>query len=161
MDHLDQLGAKAFDGFAVHKDLMRKYSRQDQVPTYVVEFQLCRFCASTDSAEEEELFKARHRDQSSVKIIDIVQARLDTRSDSCAVEVPSLVIKDAQINDEVVRANERMFTDGFYAEVSLEYAPVIAKECNGRPFRFAGLRPIQMSNPQVLGILAKDRAAFT
>jgi ATP-dependent Lon protease len=35
--------------------------------------------------------------------------------------------------------------------VSLEYDPVIAQERNGRPFRIAGLRPIQMSNPNVLG----------
>jgi ATP-dependent Lon protease len=181
MDHLDQLGAKAFDGFLVRKDLVRKYSRQYPVPTYVVEFLLGRYCASTDPAEieeglqivekqlqgrtvrtgEEELFKARSRDQGSVKIIDIVRARLDTRSDSYAAEVPSLAIKDAQIDDELVRANERMLTDGFYAEVTLEYDPVIAQERNGRPFRIAGLRPIQMSNPNVLGILAKGRAAFT
>ena len=45
MDHLDQLGAKAFDGF-----LVRKYSRQYPVPTYVVEFLLSRYCASTDPA---------------------------------------------------------------------------------------------------------------
>ena len=38
MDDLDQLGAKAFDGFLVRKDLVRKYSRQYPVPTYVVEF---------------------------------------------------------------------------------------------------------------------------
>jgi len=181
MDHLDQLGAKAFAGFLVRKDLVRKYSRQYPVPTYVVEFLLGRYCASTDPAEieeglqivekqlkgrtvrtgDEELFKARCRDQGSVKIIDIVRARLDTRSDSYAAEVPSLAIKDAQIDDELVRANERMLTDGFYAEVTLEYDPVIAQERNGRPFRIAGLRPIQMSNPNVLGILAKGRTAFT
>ena len=28
MDHLDQLGAKAFAGFRVRKDLVRKYSRR-------------------------------------------------------------------------------------------------------------------------------------
>ena len=110
---------------------------------------------------EEELFKAPARDQGSVKLINLVRARLDTRSDSYAAEVPSLAIKDAQIDDDLVRANERMLTDGFYAEVSLEYDPVIAQERNGRPFRIAGLRPIQMSNPNVLGILAKGRAAFT
>jgi ATP-dependent Lon protease len=54
MDHLDQLGAKAFDGFLVRKDLVRKYSRQYPVPTYVVEFLLGRYCASTDPAEIEE-----------------------------------------------------------------------------------------------------------
>ena len=42
-----------------------------------------------------------------------------------------------------------MLTDGFYAEVSLEYDAVIAQERNGRPFSIAGLRPIQMSNPNV------------
>ena len=49
MDHLDQLGAKAFAGFLVRKDLVRKYSRQYPVPTYVVEFLLGRSCASRES----------------------------------------------------------------------------------------------------------------
>jgi len=35
LDHLDQLGAKAFAGFLVRKDLVRNYSRQYPVPTYV------------------------------------------------------------------------------------------------------------------------------
>ena len=52
---------------------------------------------------EEELFKARARDHGSVRIIDIVGARLDTRSDSYMAEVPSLAIKDAQIDDDLVR----------------------------------------------------------
>jgi ATP-dependent Lon protease len=175
MDRLDQLGAKAFAGFLVRKDLVRKDSRQYPVPNCVVQFLLGRYCASTDPAEieeglqivekqlqgrtvrtgEDELFKARARDQGSVKIIDIVRARLDTRSDSCLAEVPSLAIRDAQIHNELVRSNERMLTDGFYAEVSLEYVPVIAQERNGRPFRIAGLRPIQMSN------LAKPRCSVS
>ena len=54
LDPLDQLGAKAFDGFLVRKDLVRKYSRQYPVPTYVVEFLLGRYCASIDPAEIEE-----------------------------------------------------------------------------------------------------------
>lgn len=36
MDHLDQLAASVFDGFLVRKDLVRKYSKQYPVPTYVV-----------------------------------------------------------------------------------------------------------------------------
>ena len=32
MDHLDQLRAKAFAGFLVRKDLVRKYSRQYRYP---------------------------------------------------------------------------------------------------------------------------------
>lgn len=181
MDALDQIGATAFDGFLVRKDLVRQYARQYPVPTYVVEFLLGRYCASTDDEEiaeglqivgkqlkgrtvrtgEEELFKAQARNQGSVKIIDVVRARLDTRSDSYLAEVPSLALKDAQVDDDLVSANERMLTNGFYAEVTLEYDAIIAQERNGRPFRIAALRPIQMSNPNVLGILAKGRAAFT
>ena len=37
-----------------------------------------------------------------------------------------------------------MLTDGFYAEMSLEYDPVIAQERNGRPFSIAGLRQIHL-----------------
>jgi ATP-dependent Lon protease len=32
MGHLDQLGAQAFDGYLVRKDLVRKYSHQYPVP---------------------------------------------------------------------------------------------------------------------------------
>ena len=51
LDHLDSLAAKAYDGFLVRKDLVRKYARQYPVPTYVVEFLLGRYCASVNEAE--------------------------------------------------------------------------------------------------------------
>ena len=113
MDHLDQLAAKAFDGYLVRKDLVRKYARQYPVPTYVVEFLLGRYCASTDPDEidegleivekqlqgrtvrtgEEELFKARAREEGSVKLIDIVRARLDAKNDCYVAELPSLALQ--------------------------------------------------------------------
>jgi ATP-dependent Lon protease len=181
MDHLDQLGAGAFEGYLVRKDLVRKYSRQYPVPTYVVEFLLGRYCASVDEQEinegleivekqlqgrtvrtgDEELFKARAREDGSVKIIDIVKARLDARNDCYVAELPSLTLKDVQISDTLVNDNERLLTDGFYTEVTLEYDSVVAQEKNGRPFRIAAMRPIQMSNPHVVEILAKGRSAFT
>src|SRR3990170_957690 len=114
LDHLDRLAADAFDGYVVRKDLVRKFARQYPVPTYVCEFLLGRYCASTDETEiaegleivewqvrdrtvrsgEEELFKARARDASPVKLIDIVSARLDAKSDSYVATLPSLQLKD-------------------------------------------------------------------
>jgi len=96
-----------------------------------------------------------------VKLIDIVRARLDAKNDCYVAELPSLALKDVQIGDALVRDNERMLTDGFYTEVTLEYDPIIAEEKNGRPFRIAALRPIQMSNPNVLDVLGKARENFT
>lgn len=181
MDRLDKLAASVFEGYLVRKDLVRKYARQYPVPTYVVEFLLGRYCASTDPEEiaeglqivekqlqgrtvrtgDEELFKSKARETGSVKLIDIVHTKLDAKNDCYIAELPSLALKDIRIGDKLVKENERMLTDGFYAEVTLEYDPIIAQERNGRPFGIAGLRPIQMSNPNVLDILAKGRESFT
>ena len=181
MDGLDEKAATAFDGYLVRKDLVRKYSRQYPVPTYVVEFLLGRYCASVNEQEiqegltivekqlrdrtvrtgEEELFKARAKEQGSVKLIDIVRARLDTRRDCYIAELPSLAVADARIPDELVRENERMLTDGFYAEVNLSYDAVVGQEQNGRAFAIESLRPIQMSKADSLAVLARGRAKFS
>ena len=46
MDQLDEVAAKAFPGYLVRKDLVRRYARQYPVPTYVVEFMLGRYCST-------------------------------------------------------------------------------------------------------------------
>ena len=181
MDDLDKLGASAFQGYLVRKDLVRKYSRQYPVPTYVVEFLLGRYCATTDEKEieeglqiverqlkertvrtgEEELLKARAREKGSVKLIDILKTRLDAKNDCFLAELPSLGLKDVRIEDKLVHDNERMLTDGFYAEVSLSYDAAIAEEKNGRPFAIESLRPIQLSKPEVLQTLEQARKQFT
>jgi len=181
LDHLDQLAAKTYDGFLVRKDLVRKYARQYPVPTYVVEFLLGRYCASVNEAEiaeglsiveqqlkdrtvrtgDEELFKARAKEEGSVRIIDLVKARLDAKNDCYVAELPSLALRDVRIAGPMVRDNERMLTDGFFAEVTLGYDAVIAQEQNGRPFSIESIRPIQMSKSDILEVYGKGRAAFT
>lgn len=181
LDALDRLAASAFDGFIVRKDLVRKYSRQYPVPTYVVEFLLGRYCATVDEDEieeglriverqlkdrtvrtgEEELFKAWAREKGSVKLIDLVKARLDSRNDCFIAELPSLAVRDVRISDQLVHDNERMLTDGFYAEVSLTYDAAIAQERHGRPFAVETLRAIQLSKADVLASLERGRSQFT
>jgi ATP-dependent Lon protease len=51
LDALDQLAARAFDGYIVRKDLALQFKGQYPVPTYVGEFLLGRYCASTDESE--------------------------------------------------------------------------------------------------------------
>jgi ATP-dependent Lon protease len=180
LDELDKKGTEAFNGYVVRKDLVRTFSRQFPVPTYVVEFMLGRYCATTDEAEieegiqivqrqlssrtvkagEEELFKARAREQGSVKIIDVVTARLDAKSDSYLATLPSLRLSDVRIAPELVKEHERMLTGGFYAEVSLEYDASIAQEKGGRPFGIESLRAIQLSKRDVLDMLAEGRKHF-
>jgi len=181
LDALDQIAAKAFEGYVVRKDLVRRFKGQYPVPTYVAEFLLGRYCASTNEQEiqegleivqrqlasrtvragEEELFKARAKSEGRVKLIDIIRARLDTKNDCFLAELPSVRLNDVRISDNLVRTHERMLTGGFYAEIELTYDPTIAEEKNGKPFGVESLREIQLSRRDVLDTLAKGRALFT
>lgn len=165
----------------VRKDLVRTFSRQFPVLTYVVEFMLGRYCASTDQDEieegleivqrqfksrtvragEEELFKARARENGEVKIIDLITARLDAKTDSYVATLPSLRLTDVRINPALVNEHERMLTGGFYAEISVSYDATIAQENKGRPFGIESLREIQLSKRNVLNTLAEARKAFS
>jgi ATP-dependent Lon protease len=181
MDHIDKKAASTLDGYLVRKDLVRTFSRQFPVPTYVVEFLLGRYCASTEQDEidegleivqrqlksrsvkagEEELFKARARENGEVKIIDLITARLDTSTDSYVATLPSLRLSNIRISPGLVNEHERMLTGGFYAEISLNYDAAIAQENKGRPFGIESLRGIQLSKRDVLDNLSEARKAFT
>ena len=170
MDELDELAAQAFEGYVVRKDLARSFKGRYPVPEYVAEFLLGRYCASTDETEiqeglnivelqmrnravragEEELFKSRARERGSVKLIDIITARLDARSDSYLATLPSLRLNDVRISPELVSGHERMLTGGFYAEIQLAYDATVADEKGGKPFCVESLRPIQLSKRGML-----------
>jgi len=180
LDPIDTIATKAFEGYVVRKDLVRKFKGQYPVPTYVAEFLLGRYCASVDEEEiteglkiverqlgektvragEQELFKARAKEKGHVKLIDIITARLDSGTDSFVATLPSLMLKDVRISESTVHSNERMLTGGFYAEVEVAYDPTIAQEKNGRPFGIDSLREIQLSKREVLPALYRGRAAF-
>ena len=51
LDAIDTIATKAFEGYVVRKDLVRKFKGQYPVPTYVAEFLLGRYCASVDDEE--------------------------------------------------------------------------------------------------------------
>jgi len=181
LDHIDKLVASALEGYLVRKDLVRTFSRQFPVPTYVVEFMLGRYCASIDPDEiaegleivqrqlksktvkagEEELFKSRAREQGEIKIIDLITARLDAHTDSYVATLPSLQLNNIRITSELVNRHERMLTGGFYAEITLTYDAAISQESKGRPFGIEGLREIQLSKRDVLDVMASARKKFT
>lgn len=181
LDDLDRLASEVFDGYIVRKDLARFVKGQYPVPTYVGEFLLGRYCASTDPAEiaegleivqrqlqertvragDAELFKARTRADGTRRLIDLISARLDAKTDSFFVSLPSLQLTDVRIPDDLVNANERMLTGGFFAELTLEYDATLAQEKGGRPFSVTSVRPIQVSKSDLLSELGRGRDFFS
>lgn len=180
LDALDLKAAQALEGYLVRKDLVRTFARQFPVPTYVVEFMLGRYCASTDPDEisegiaivqkqlesrtvragEEELFKAKAYKNGSVKLIDLVSARFSQADNGYLASLPSIQLNKVRISDAIVDDNERLLTGGFYAEITLEYDSLIAEE-KGNAFGIRELRPIQLSKRDVLDTLGEARAAFS
>ena len=177
LDDLDLKAAEVFEGYIVRKDLVRTFSKQFPVPTYVVEFLLGRYCATTDESEieeglqivqrqlssrtvragEEELFKAKAYKEGSVKLIDLISASFSVSAKGYQASLPSLQLNKVRISDALVDDNQRMLTGGFYAEITLEYDESIADEKSGMPFGIQAIRPIQLSNRDVLDSLAKGR----
>ncbi|HOB18801.1 MAG TPA: BREX system Lon protease-like protein BrxL [Candidatus Methanoculleus thermohydrogenotrophicum] len=176
LDALDQLVADVFDGYVVRKDLAQKFKGNYPVPTYVAEFLIGKYCATTDEDEikegleivqrqlgerivragEQELYKAQAKIHGSVKVIDLITARLDARSDSFIATVPSLLLNDVHISSDLIYEHERMLTGGFYAEIDLAYGD---PESN-RPFSITRLRPIQLSKRNVLDDVTRGRASM-
>src|SRR5215211_2256206 len=122
LDNLDRIAAEVYEGYVVRKDLALKFKGQYPVPTYVGEFLLGRYCASTDEEEIAEglgIVQLQMRERTvrpgEEELIDLVTARLDTASDSYLVTLPSLRLNDVRVDAEMVAANERMLTGGFYA----------------------------------------------
>jgi uncharacterized protein (TIGR02653 family) len=181
LDELDQLASEVFEGYLVRKDLAQQFRGQYPVPTYVGEFLLGRYCATTDPDEiieglaiversmqqrtvragDEELFKARAREKGKVKIIDLLRARLDAKADAYKAELPTLQLGDIHISDQLVNEHDRMLTGGFYAEVTLEYIAALSREPSGQPFRIEAVRPIQMSTRDALDTFVRGRTRFT
>ena len=125
LDKIDQISAKAFEGFVVRKDLLENFRKTYPVPTYVIEFLLGRYCSTTDEQEiqegleivkrqlqdrtvrtgEEEYFKSKAREKGSIKLIDIITARLDTATDSYVAILPSLQLNKVRISFVTVKAS--------------------------------------------------------
>lgn len=173
MDRIDQVVTEHLEGLVVRKDLADKFRGRFSVPTYVGEFLIGKYCATSDEEEiqegleqverllsrrvvrtgDHELFKAQAREQGSVQIIDIIRAKLDAKRDEYIAELPSLQINDALIAAPLVIDNDRMLTGGFYAQLTLSYVP--GQE---RPFVVTEVRPIQAHARAGLERLAEARS---
>ncbi len=180
LDKIDQISAKAFEGFVVRKDLLENFRKTYPVPTYVIEFLLGRYCSTTDEQEiqegleivkrqlqdrtvragEEEFFKSKAEKEGKVKLIDIVTAKVDDKGNYNA-NIPSLRLSKVRIPSDMVYANDRMLTGGFYAEIELEFDKSIAEENGGKPWGVVNLRPIQLSQRNVLDVLYKGRENYS
>lgn len=177
MDNLDKKLNEAFPGKAVRKDLLHDLRKTSNVPSFVLEFFLSRYCASEDPEEIEEGKKAvqqtiekhyvhsddSNRAQSMVeqkkrhKFIDKIHVRYVEREKRYWAEMENFGSKRIAINPRFYQENEKLLEAGVWAEVTLAYNEV---EEDDYAFYVEDLRPIQIAHFDVERF-KKGREAFT
>lgn len=163
MTTLDQKALDVFAGKVVRKDLVRRVKVGANVPVYVLEYLLGRYCATDDPIALEtglrvvnstlaenfirpdESTKAQSRVKQTGRhtFIDKIKVRLDETK--YWAELVNFGHRYVQIPDFVVHQNTRLLEGGLWAQVELEYNE--AEEVGGkvRPFFITELKPIQLS----------------
>ncbi len=163
MDALDIKLNEAFPGKVVRKDLLHEIKRAVNVPSFVLEFLLSRYCASEDPEEIEEGKKAvlqtiekcyvrpdeSNKAQAIVeqkkrhKFIDKIHVKYVEREKRYWAEMENFASKRIAINPNFYQQNEKLLESGIWAEVTLAYNEV---EEDDYAFFIEDLRPIQIAH---------------
>lgn len=163
MDVLDIKLNEAFPGKVVRKDLLHEIKRAVNVPSFVLEFLLSRYCASEDPEEIEEGKKAvlqtiekcyvrpdeSNKAQAIVeqkkrhKFIDKSHVKYVEREKRYWAEMENFASKRIAINSNFYQQNEKLLESGIWAEVTLAYNEV---EEDDYAFFIEDLRPIQIAH---------------
>lgn len=140
----EETAARAYDGFVVRKDLVGQVKGNAIVPSYVLEFLLAQYCATTSEAAiiegvesvrrilaqhyvnrgESELIKSRIREAGQYRIIDKVSVSLDETHDRYSASFENLGVTNALVSDATVRDNDRLLTGGVWCMADVSYVPM-------------------------------------
>lgn len=180
MNELDELDSKliaAFDGKVVRKDLLHRIKKGTNVPTFVLEFLLARFCASDDQAEMDAGMEAvlatlhdnyvrpdeANAAQSKVatkgkhRFIDKVHVRYVEKEKRHWASLENFNSQRIAIGEKFYRDNDRLLEGGIWAEVTVAHNDI---EEDDYAFYIEDLRPIQLSRFD-FDRYAEGRAAFS
>lgn len=177
MDTLDTKLNEAFPGCVVRKDLLHQIKKGTNVPSFVLEFLLAKFCATDDPDEIKAGIAAvletlqknyvrpdeSNRAQSTVqqkgrhKFIDKVHVRYVESEKRHWAEMENFNSRRIAIPDKFYRDNDRLLEGGIWAEVVVAHNDV---DEDDYAFFIEELRPIQLAKFDVDGFMA-SRAKFT
>ena len=177
MDELDQKLNAAFDGKVLRKDLLHRIKKGTNVPTFVLEFLLAKYCASSDEAEIQAGLEAvlstlqenyvrpdeANAAQSKVatkgkhRFIDKVHVRYVEKEKRHWAALENFNSQRIAIAEKFYRDNDRLLEGGIWAEVTLAHNDI---DEDDYAFYIEDLRPIQLTRFD-FDRYAEGRAAFT
>lgn len=177
MDDLDQKLNEIFDGKVLRKDLLHRIKKGTNVPTFVLEFLLAKYCASNDQAEmdagmeavlsslqenyvrpdEANAAQSRVATKGKHRFIDKVHVRYVEKEKRHWASLENFNSQRIAISEKFYRDNDRLLEGGIWAEVTLIHNDV---DEDDYAFAIEELRPIQLSRFD-FSRYAEGRNAFT
>lgn len=162
LDALDEKLIGAYPGKVVKKSLLHQIKKGTNVPSFVLEFLLAKFCASEDEEEieagKEAVLETIQRNyvrpdeankaQSLVaqkgrhKFIDKVHVKYVEREKRHWAEMENFNSRRIAINERFFKENDRLLEGGIWAEVTLGHNE---QEDDDYTFYIEDLRPIQLA----------------
>ena len=179
MEELNEKLNHYFAGKVVRKDLTKKIKEGANVPVYVLEYLLGMYCATNDESaiedgvetvkriladnfvrpDEAEKIKSKIKERGIYTVIDKVTVRLNEKLDLYQAEFSNLGIKDALIDDEIVKQYEKLLVGGIWCIIKVSYN-FDDQDRHRMPFKVAALDPIQLPNMDLTQIF-DGRRHFT
>jgi len=162
MDPLDKKLNSVFDGKALRKDLLHRIKKGTNVPTFVLEFLLARYCASSDQAEidagmdavlvtlqdnyvrpdEANAAQSKVATKGKHRFIDKVHVRYVEKEKRHWASLENFNSQRIAINQKYYKDNDRLLEGGIWAEVVIAHNDI---EDDDYAFYVEDLRPIQLS----------------
>lgn len=175
-DDLNTKLNRYFAGRIVRKDLTKKIKEGANVPVYVLEYLLGKYCATTEESliqqgvrnvkrilsenyvrpDEAQRILSKLRESGSYTVIDMVTVRLNYRADRYEAEFSNLGLSNVPISKEYPSKYERLLGGKIWCMVTFEYFYDEA-DPSRNPFIIRKLAPIQMPNLDLDEILSVRR----
>jgi len=180
LDELDRKANEVFGGKVVRKDLVRKVKVGANVPVFVLEYLLGKYCATDDPAaveaglrlvntsladnfvrpDEANKVQSMVREKGKHLLIDKVKVRYLSDEDKYWAELVNFGHRYVHVPERYVRQYDRLLMGGIWAQVEITHQ--YDEEARGRrsPFWITDLKPIQVATFD-LGEYQECRRRFT
>ncbi|SEQ20175.1 BREX system Lon protease-like protein BrxL [Nitrosomonas ureae] len=178
MNELDQKINRYFLGLVVRKDLVKTVKGNAIVPSYVLEYLLGQYCATSDEAtiqtgietvkeilakhyvhrNEAGLIRSNIKEKGRYKVIDKIGVALNDKVNAYQAEFENLGIKKVVVDSGTVKKHPKLLVGGVWCICDIEYE--FNEEKDASPWILASLKPIQLSHFDYDGYL-EARKQFT
>ncbi len=164
MNDLDQKINTHFPGLVVRKDLVKTVKGNAIVPSYVLEYLLGQYCATSDEPtiqtgietvkdilakhyvhrNEAGLIRSNIKEKGRYKVIDRISVDLNDKKDVYEAQFSNLGIKEVLVDSGTVKKHPKLLVGGVWCIADLEYE--FTEDKSASPWVLSTLKPIQLSH---------------